>query len=98
LLARADESVETSLLLSFLIDAKIEDGAAEAGDLADLNARAESESADLDGRIVFKVGDLAGVAGSVDVGDVVGSSLNGSLLGLEGLSGDVETGGKAAHG
>jgi hypothetical protein len=98
LLAGADEGVEASLLLRFLIDAKIEDGVAEAGDLTDVDAGAEGQIADLYGRVVIEVGDLARIAGSVDVGDVVGGGLDGGLLGLERLRCDVEACGESTHG
>ena len=98
LLGAAEEGVEFALLLGFLIDAEVEDGVAQADDLLELNSGAKSKAADLHGRSFHNIGALAGVAGSANVGDVVGSDVNGALIGEHGAESNVQCGSEISHG
>ena len=92
LLAAADEGVELALLLSFLIDAQIENGVPEAGDVLEGDASAKRKVADLQRSCLREVRALARVARCVHVCNIVGGGLDRPLLGEHRLRGNVQTG------
>jgi hypothetical protein len=91
LIHSVNERVELALRLRFLVEAKVDDVVANAGDAGHINASSDDEVAVGDGARFFEFGHFARVAGRVDVSDVIRGDGERALIDAHGIDGGEQT-------